>query len=94
MTKYKMIFKCSNSGKILYSFYKDTINELAKCYLHYIDIYRKNIKVPVSFEIYELNNEKYFVNFKLIIDMMKAYTKLRTISNKLEDLNKDFHWLK
>lgn len=56
MTKYKMILQYTNSGKILYSFYKDTINELAKCYLHYIDIDKKNIKEPVSLEIYELNN--------------------------------------
>ena len=90
MTKYKMVITSTTSGKVYYSPYKDTIHELAKSYMYYIDEIRDKVNDTVTIGIYELNNDKYVLNFNLIIYVMKDYNKLRKISNKIKDLDKDF----
>lgn len=90
MTKYKMVITSTISGKVYYSSYKDTIHELSQSYMYYIDEISDKVNDTVTIGLYELNNDKYVFNFNIIIAVMKDYNKLRQISNKIKDLDKDF----
>lgn len=85
-----MVIKLSKNGKIIYSPYNDTIHGLAQSYMYYMDEIRDKVNDTVTIGLYELNNDQYVLNFNLIIDVMKDYNKLRKISNKIKDLDKDF----
>ena len=85
-----MVIASTVSGKVYYSPYKDTIHELAQSYMYFIDEMRNKVNDTVTIGLYELNNDKYVLNINLMIDLMKTYNKLRKISNKIKDLDKDF----